>query len=471
MAAWWLLKGDGAPAHHGIAWRPTCMSRIKRALVWTGAGLAALVSILLFVVAILNWTTGARLQRRIKALRAAGQPVCLADLTREPIPAQQDAAALLGRIEDDVQSIQKELRVLYEDDQAYTADAPTDAQIQLIRSTLSAYPEVLPTIELASRCPDYVSPCDFSLPPGPFAEGLMKRVNLLRGVARTVQYAGVVQLADGQRVDSLNRSIQLFRLTRHFDREPTMVSYLVSLACRSIALNMANRCLQDGPLPQSARSALETELARHDSMEGFLWMLRSERPFGLDNFQALSTGWMALGGAYWKRAELQYLDWFDRQVEVGATSAFKTPGYVTQPSVSLSSLNPLVRNVIPAFNAVRGAMNRVRAQLRCLRVLNALQALEPQPEDSAVDLTRLALPGNATIDPYTGEPLHVKRVKAGWIVYSVFDDRVDDGGNIKQHKDVGVGANNTVPTDVRRGHGGTHGRTSRTGRSSGSAPE
>ena len=76
---------------------------------------------------------------------------------------------------------------------------------------------------------------------------------------------------------------------------------------------------------------------------------------------------------------------------------------------------------------------------RSLRVLNAIQTRVPPGSDLVPKLTDLGLPVEATIDPFNGEPLHVKRLPEGWMVYSVGINLVDDGGIPDGKTDVGVG--------------------------------
>ena len=64
-------------------------------------------------------------------------------------------------------------------------------------------------------------------------------------------------------------------------------------------------------------------------------------------------------------------------------------------------------------------MNRVQAETRCLRLLNALQRGGNQIEPNNLDLARLGLPPDAILDPFDGQQLHVKKLPDGWVVYSV----------------------------------------------------
>ena len=77
--------------------------------------------------------------------------------------------------------------------------------------------------------------------------------------------------------------------------------------------------------------------------------------------------------------------------------------------------------------------------MRCLRILNALQQAGIKPENGEPKLAELQLPEQATKDPFTGKALHVKVVDGEWLVYTVGPDLKDDGGDLANYKDLGVG--------------------------------
>ena len=73
-------------------------------------------------------------------------------------------------------------------------------------------------------------------------------------------------------------------------------------------------------------------------------------------------------------------------------------------------------------------------------MLNALQTHVPAGSNVVPKLTELGLPAETITDPFTGEPLHVKKTPQGWLVYSVGPNFRDDGGKLDDpHGDVGVG--------------------------------
>ena len=75
---------------------------------------------------------------------------------------------------------------------------------------------------------------------------------------------------------------------------------------------------------------------------------------------------------------------------------------------------------------------------RSLRVYNALRQFAEKNGREATGLAELDLPAAATIDPYSGKQLLLKRTEVGWMVYSVMENGVDDGGDFLGRKDYGV---------------------------------
>ena len=74
-------------------------------------------------------------------------------------------------------------------------------------------------------------------------------------------------------------------------------------------------------------------------------------------------------------------------------------------------------------------------------MLNALQTHVPAGSNEVPKLTELGLPAETITDPFTGEPLHVKKTPQGWLVYSVGPNFQDDGGKLDDptNGDIGVG--------------------------------
>jgi hypothetical protein len=387
------------------------------------------------------WSTGTLLERRLAALRQAGDPVQLADLAHEPIPPEKNADAFLRRAADDLDAIQKELLTLYPK-AGYPTGTLSPAEQEKLDKLFAAYPKVMPLLEQAADCPDYDTQLDWTLAASRTIDPFMSRTSTHRLLARVLRSRSALLDAKARNDDALAVEILLLRLTRHWRSDPLLIGYLVTAVCEQVAMECANESLRAGPVSLALRQALDAELARHDTMEGYSWALRSERAYSLSSVREMPGAGFWLTRGFSNDLMVKFIDLFDRYLEnVNRPYAV----VVSKKSVSANLTGgpnlygALVTLLEPALTSARTAAERSRAVARSLRVLNALQTRASGGSDLIPKLTDLGLPGEATIDPYNGAPLHVKKLPEGWMVYSVGNNLVDDGGSLDGKNDIGVG--------------------------------
>jgi hypothetical protein len=207
-------------------------------------------------------------------------------------------------------------------------------------------------------------------------------------------------------------------------------------------MDEVNQVLQAGPVSPSARQALDTELALHDTMVGYNWALRSERSYSLSSVRELRGSGIWLTRGFSNDLALRLNDLFARYLEKASRPYADVISDKSAPAARSGVTNlygALVTLLEPSLAAIREPAERTRALSRSLRVLNALQARLPAGGDDVPKLTDLGLPADATIDPYNGKPLRVKKLPEGWMVYSVGRNLVDDGGMLDHVNDLGAG--------------------------------
>jgi len=161
--------------------------------------------------------------------------------------------------------------------------------------------------------------------------------------------------------------------------------------------------------------------------------LKTARADGLQTIRSRpAKGW--LGKARRSQEASAYIEDFEELLSraSGTYSEFKR-------AESALSLSPAARDWLPTMRAARNPMERTRAQVRCLRVLNAFQQAAEQGGSDEPDLADLGLPADTILDPFTGDRLRVKKLPEGWLIYSVGTNRKDDGGQIDPFRDFGVG--------------------------------
>jgi hypothetical protein len=161
-------------------------------------------------------------------------------------------------------------------------------------------------------------------------------------------------------------------------------------------------------------------------MPQFVHALRTERAIGIESFRALPS---LLGGL--KSSWSNYMEIMAQQIALGARSQYELT------EIQPVAAKGITKTVAPALVAAREAMNRTRATLRCLRILNRIRAQKISQESFQIDA--LGLPQAITIDPYNGRPLTIRGTTEGWIIYSVGKDGKDDGGKLDDLSDIGVG--------------------------------
>jgi hypothetical protein len=430
------------------------VKRFKQILKIGALGLGLLLAAALIANAILISTTGSRLEKRLAAIRNAGDPVLLADLARPTPPLEQNAAVFLGRARHDVEALAKELNQIddsFTDKEGRSGETEQEsirAAQKAYPRAFQAYPHVLPLLEQAAACPDYNLELAYAAGPDALLKDVLTEVQRFREYTNILQKQASSLRAQGKRDEALHGCLVSFRLTRHLEREPLLIPYLVVAACRSVAVAEINSILRAGPVSDFHRTELDKELATNDDMRGYLQALKGERAYAISSFgTTIPVNWFSR--AYFNTDECCLLDQMEEQMSLTtqpfaavAASEARLKQWISGPFHPLSALQ------LPAVMKTREAMERVRAQIRCLRILNALQRHGPWHEKEP-GLSELGLPAEAITDPYDGSPIKLKRVETEWLIYCVGPDLKDDGGQLNPTSagwDIGLGP---VPPNER----------------------
>jgi hypothetical protein len=422
----------------------------------TAIVLFSLLLAILGVAAWFIWTADNRLERQLAAIRDAGDPVTLADLARKPILPETNAATYLRQAEANCYAISHDVEGSAKArDYFYPpADNPTNCGTTVpmpakvrrtVRTAFEAHPNVIALLKRAADCPDHDAKLDYSVAAQDFMNHGLDAVQKNRNFARVLRYHAYLLASEGRCDDAVRSTIVLLKLARHFDRNPTLVSYLITLACRGMALESANAAMQTGPVSKAVRDELDAELAVQERMEGYVWALKSERAFGIDQIDAQMAGTsIGLFPGRLKFEKSECLDLMQDSITAASEDFAAHDGGKNAPTHRQCVWKRngfLAQMSLGSINASRYAVTRTQAMIRCLRVLNALQHRAVAGSDRIPKVGELGLPAATTTDPFTGGPLHVKKSPRGWLVYSVGKNGQDDGGKIEdpENGDVGIG--------------------------------
>ncbi len=394
-------------------------------------GLLGLVGVGLIWLAVANAAAEERVEKKLAELKAAGEPTSLAELARKPVPPEDNAATFLRRAAAGLEAIETavepgidKLSKAERDSDWKWHRAPAGLE-ELLHKQFTEHAEAIALVEKAADCPEYDPQLNYDQSPEAFIEDYVQMSQDVRRPIRVLNYRVAMQLTDGEREQALDTCVTMFKLCRKFDQRPLLVNFLVALAVRGVAMDATVDTLRSGPLPEAAYERLETELARQDLSASFRAALRSDRAFGIDYFRELRSkeNYTSLPGGK--------QDFYDYLVLFSELSQRVDRPYVESVDwLGEQHFNKLTDLMTPAIEATLVTKNRATAQLRCLRVLNALIRRELAGKTDVTALAELGLPADALVDPYNEQPLHVRREKDGWLVYAVGRNLKDDGGEV-----------------------------------------
>jgi hypothetical protein len=413
-----------------------------------------LVSIGLIWLSIENVRAGAELNSRLEKLRAEGEPLSIADLLAQMPTEGQNALTYFDRAKEGCDAIEssigkvaesKEGKQLSEQLHSEQAFSNSDLMIDAYRNAFANHPEVTGLLEDASRC-SYIGLQKKNVTSsGSFMAEFLPVAQLSRSAIRVLNYRVHLLIADGKPSEAIETCIAMFRICELCNRFPALVGQLVANACRAVALRATEATLQSGQLAPADYERIEAALAAVKTDTAFRESLRFERAYGLEMFSEDGARTLYMRLPIGKRDQASYLDAIEAALAVAERPSYD-PGADEDLENAFKDTGPLTSSMAPGLQATRRAIAESTAKIHCMRTLIAI--LQHPPEDEKpVDLTSLALPIEATIDPLNGQPLRAKHTDAGWLVYSVGKNLQDDGGKLDDDRtDVGVGPIELTPS-------------------------
>lgn len=303
-------------------------------------------------------------------------------------------------------------------------------------------------------------------------ETLMHTEQARREAYRCLTARAMLQIGEGEPRAAWEDVKTMFELSRCHNRPPFLIELLVSVAIRGGGFGALRPLLDSGQCDPELLREIEQYLAQLPPYAEMAEAIdTTERFMGLDGTILISTDPIkaqevfdseAITTITWapfdRNATLRALNqWYDRMV-----AALETEDPVTRQQLvdqieldletdaaTISSRENLTAAVfsqtkrgellarifaalfLPSISQVSEAEDRVNADHQLMRVAVALEIAKAETGDYPDSLDALAAKVDPALldDPYAAGQFRYERRPPGYLLYSLFFDRVDDGGS------------------------------------------
>lgn len=383
--------------------------------------------------------------RRLAALRAAGQPTSLAELAqRNKLPMGMENAARLYEsafsffvppVEPNVPYVGK------------VAD-PRDRQVAVpeemaaaAAECLAANAQCLALLHEAAAIRDCRYDYEYGRASPPF-----DRIN---ACARLLKLAAVSHASQGDAaaaIASINDGLCLSNSLAH---EPFLIAHLVQIACEALAITSLERVLTATTFTDAQLQDLDHALVAAGEQVDLAQTLVSERCFMIESMADPSLvgaerPWIVVFRLPGVKPQglIDLLDHMEASIQALDLPPAQQAARFREIGRRLDNLSPLhlvAKTLAPALSRIADLNLRYRAHMDLARTALAIErhrlATGKLPEQLP-DLVPAYL-AEVPIDPFDGQPIRYRRTEPGYVVYSIMEDGQDNGG--KEKEEVGRG--------------------------------
>ncbi|NOY42151.1 MAG: hypothetical protein GXP26_09985 [Planctomycetes bacterium] len=303
---------------------------------------------------------------------------------------------------------------------------------------------------------------------------LLPDIQRMRSAVRALQARAMWHLGEGRTAEAWADILACFRLARHTSRDSTLVGQLVAIAIDGMACRVTVTYLQHDGLGKEEAAQILVDLQGLPPASRMAYSLdQGERLMYIDIVLRMAQGEITPGefggddggpvavmsmlAIDWNHVLREGNRWYDRIANAARLptyaqrkqelanidtdlsllgSAATTPGAVLGSFVSRRRRSQMISDILlslflSSLDAITGAEDRAITTQRLTLVAAALavyRARQGEYPESLDELSPAILPA-LPLDLYTEKPFIYKRKSdGGYLLYSVFQNGVDDGG-------------------------------------------
>jgi hypothetical protein len=424
----------------------------KRRRLKVSSVLIILLIICIGAFAFFRLSLKSKLQARIDAIRAAGYPVTCAELDKwYKIPPNVENAAYTIR---DAFSYYKKwdkekskpLPVVGKAKLPPRTELLPEEMKVLITQYIADNNEALELLHAGAAIENCRYPADWSAG----FETLLPDLSEIRAGIFLLKLEAILH-AENVDDESAIRSIKSgFGIARSLAREPIIVSQLVRAACQNVAATTIEYCINRIEFTDEQLLELIGSVQNSESICDMTYAFVGERCMGISFFRdPYSVDPDLIGGIPFRPAlviyeaigmadsdAIIYLDLMEGYINSTQLPYHKRQKAVNTIDVRIqktSKAHVLLHAIRPALARITTIDTRNIAQLLTARIgltIERYRLAAGKLPDALTDLVPVYLDA-VPRDPFDGNDLRYKRLDVGFVVYSIGEDLIDDGGKEK----------------------------------------
>ena len=276
----------------------------------------------------------------------------------------------------------------------------------------------------------------------------MYHLTVLKHVIRLLNLDMVLHVENSNTQLAARSVTSAFGIIRSLAKEPTAASQLVRIACYSLTVSSLERVINRTEFADEQLVKLGQAVADAENLSAIPRALAGEQCMGISIFKnpgALSPGLFGRGIPSAPVLELYkalgladmdaviYLDLMNDYIETTQLPLHqrqRAAGTIEAKLKETSKVHIFLHEFMPAFSRVITINIKSIAQLRTARVSLAIQRYRLATgnlPDTLADLVPTYLDA-VPEDPFDGRALRYEKLETGFVVYSIGEDRMDDGG-------------------------------------------
>ena len=394
---------------------------------------------------------GDRSQREVEVLteriREAGEPLTAEEMDAwytgyAPVQAAPALEKLIAQWRDLADEKGAALDIWHALSESYPYSPIPLEDLEELRAALEPFESILAALPDAAAHEYAGFPLDFE----DGMEIALPNLAPMRGFMRLLAMQAELAAARGA-FDEADRHLALgLRMSRFAEETPTIIGGLVGAAVRGVGSHALERILSRYTLPPVAFPLVRQELATVDPAANFRRAIIGER----------ATTYITMIGLYHDPANpmiasniAPMLREYTRIVDAARLDV-PIEDWDLGPPPNLTIVAVLPDILLPAMRRTLMAFRRDAAGIRSVQIALAVEAYRldrgvlPDTLDALLDGYLEAIP----TDPFDGEPMRYRVLEDGYVIYSVYIDGVDHGGEkAESHREDSVG---DWPFRVRR---------------------